>query len=214
VHLVAIAVIVLFAPHYAELTEAAEPALVSVPLTEPSPPPPPPPDDVEEPEAAPPSRGVTDAPAPPPPPVPLARPTPADVSPEPASQQASGAGVTPGSGAGQGGEGSGRGSGGDGSGRGAGRITPPERIAGDFTGGDYRATRPPRGAVGTVRVSFRVRSDGSVDGCTVIGANGYPGFADATCPLIEQRFRYRPARDESGRPIDWDIRTDFTWAPR
>jgi hypothetical protein len=32
--------------------------------------------------------------------------------------------------------------------------------------------------------------------------------------LIEQRVRFRPATDGSGAPIDWSIRTDYTWAPR
>ncbi len=212
VHALVIAVLLLFAPSYSGLPEESPPSLVAVPLREP-PPPAPPPDDVEEGAAAPPSRGVDEAPSPPEPPAPLARPTPAEVARDPGSDHGAGLGAAAGSGAGQGGEGSGSGSGGEGSGRGAGRVTPPVRIAGGFTGGDYRAARLPRGAIATVRVSFRVRSDGSVDRCSVIGTSGYGAVDEATCRILQQRFRYRPATDQGGRAIEWEIRTEWTWAP-
>ena len=48
----------------------------------------------------------------------------------------------------------------------------------------------------------------------MIGSSGYAAFDEATCRLIEQRFRFRPARDESGRAVEWTIRTDYTWTPR
>lgn len=117
----------------------------------------------------------------------------------------SGTGATAGSGAGQRGEGSGGG---------AGRITPPVRIAGELTNADYRAARAPTGAAGTVVVGFTVRANGRADTCRVIRSSGYAAFDEATCRLIERRFRYRPAEDESARPVDWEIRTDYTWAPR
>jgi protein TonB len=196
----------------------AAPALVAVPLTEPPPPapPPPPPDDTTDGAAAPTSRGPTEAPSPlnPPPPIPLARPTPAEPSIDPGTSRASGMGQAVGTGAGQGGEGVGTGSGQGGSGRGAGVITPPARIAGALTHEDYRRADPPRGAGGTVFVSFRVRTDGAVDRCQVLRSSGFAVFDTATCRLIEQRFRFRPARDEAGRAVEWEIRTDFQWVPR
>ena len=211
VHVLVIAFLLLLAPRYSPLPGVPEPGLVAVELSEPRPPPPP--DDVEQGAAAPPSRGRTEAPSPPSPPAPLARPTPAEVAVDPGSGQASGAGAAPGSGAGQGGEGSGSGAGGAGSGRGAGLVTPPQRLEGALTNADYRRARPPEGAAGTVVVSFRVRTDGRVDRCAVARSSGFAVFDEATCRLIEQRFRFRPARDEGGRPLDWTIRTDFTWTP-
>ena len=50
--------------------------------------------------------------------------------------------------------------------------------------------------------------------CTVLRTSGYEVFDNATCRLIEQRFRYTPARDASGRAVDWEVRTDYTWRPR
>lgn len=214
VHALVVAGVLLFASDYRPLPDLSEPGLVAVDLREPPPPSPPPPDDVEEGAAAPPSRGVTEAPSPPAPPAPLARPTPAEVAVDPGSGAASGAGAAPGSGAGQGGEGSGSGMGGAGSGRGAGLVTPPQRIEGELTNADYRRARAPEGAAGTVLVGFRVRTDGRVDRCAVIRSSGYAEFDEATCQLIERRFRFRPARDASGRAIEWTIRTDYTWTPR
>lgn len=213
VHVVVIACLVLFSPRFSPLPAPSEPGLVAVDLDDP-PPPAPPPDDVEEGAAAPPSRGRTEEPSPPPPPAPLASPTRAEVAVDPGSARASGAGAAAGSGAGQGGEGAGSGTGGAGSGRGAGLVTPPQRIEGALTHADYRRARAPEGAAGTVRVSFRVRTDGRVDRCSVTSSSGYIEFDRSTCALIEQRFRFRPARDASGRPIDWVIRTDYTWTPR
>jgi len=214
VHVVVIAGLLLLSPRFKSLP-APEPGLVAVHLTQPPPPePPPPPDEIDEGAAAPPSRDVDEAPAPPPPPRPLATPTPAEVSPDPGADSGAGLGPAPGNGAGVGGEGSGSGAGGQGGGRGAGRVIPPQRIEGGFTRSDYRRAGAPRDAFGTVVVGFRVRSDGTVDRCSVIRSSGYREFDDTTCRLIEQRFRYRPARDASGQPIDWNIRTDFTWTPR
>ena len=213
VHVAVVAGLLLLATDHGPRLPDPEPGFVAVDLTQP-PPPPPPPDDVEQGAAAPPSRGATDAPSPPPPPAPLAPPIPAEPTVDPGSEQARGLGAAAGSGAGTGGEGSGSGAGGAGSGRGAGLVTPPQRIEGELTNADYRRARAPDGAAGTVRVSFRVRTDGRVDGCRVIGSSGFAAFDEATCRLIERRFRFRPARDESGRAVDSTIRTDYTWTPR
>ena len=212
VHAFIIAVLVLFAPSYTPLPAVLEPGLVAMELSEP--PPSPPPDYVERGAAAPPSRGADEVPSPPPPPAPLASPIPAEVARDPGPAQASGLGVAPGFGAGQGGEGSGSGAGSGGSGRGAGAMTPPVRIEGALTNADYRWARALDGAAGTVAVSFQVRTDGRADRCAAIRSSGFGAFDEATCRLIEQRFLFRPARDESGRPVEWTIRTEYTWTPR
>ena len=205
VHVLAIALLLLVR-HPANPPAAPASDLVAVSLREP-PPPTPPPEPAEAPdEPAPSSRGVEqEAPSPPIPPVALAPPTPAESSVAPGSGPGSGAGQGAGSGAGQGGAGSGEG---------GGAATPPVRIAGALTNADYRRTRPPQGAAGTVVVSYRIRSDGRVDRCTVLRSSGYAVLDEATCRLIEQRFRFEPARDAAGRAIDWNVRTDYTWRPR
>lgn len=188
----------------AGLPPAIEPSLVAVPLREPPVPPPEVADEPDEPAAPPASRGSDEAPSPPEPPIPLARPTPAEPSIDPGSGSGSGSGASVGPGSGQGGTGSG----------GGGAVTPPVRIAGELTDADYRRTRPPEGAAGTVVVSYRIRADGTVDRCTVLRSSNYAVLDEATCRLIERRFRFDPARNATGRAIDWEVRTDYTWRPR
>ncbi|MGZ3233724.1 MAG: energy transducer TonB [Croceibacterium sp.] len=160
--------------------------------------------------SAPPSRGATRAPAPPNPPRPLPTPTPAPPAVDAGRGSASGAGAASGSGAGQGGQGSGSGSGGAGSGA----VTAPVHISGALTDADYRRSELPKGAAGTVVIAFRVRSDGGVDNCSTVRSSGYAAIDSETCRLVEQRFKFRPAHDLWNHPMDFTLRTDFTWRPR
>lgn len=186
------------------------PGLTTFDITRPPPPAPPPASRPATAAAAPPSRGATKAPSPPNPPRPLPKPTPAQPAVDAGSQSASGAGAAAGSGAGQGGRGSGTGSGG----AGGGAVTPPVHIAGALSNADYARSGLPRGAQGTVVIGFRVRSDGGVDSCRTVRSSGYAVIDEATCRLVEQRFRFRPAEDSAGHPIDYTENTDFTWRPR
>jgi protein TonB len=178
-----------------------------------APPPPPPAESKPAGAAAPPSRGATRAPSPLKAEHPLPKPTPVPPAPDVGSQSASGAGTAAGTGAGRGGEGNGTGAGGQGNGSGS-AATPPVHVAGALTDADYRRSGLPRGAAGTVTIGFRVRSDGGVDRCRVVRSSGYAEIDRATCRLVEQRFRFRPARDVAGRAIDFMVNTDFTWRPR
>ena len=55
---------------------------------------------------------------------------------------------------------------------------------------------------------------GRVEGCRVERSSGYQVLDTATCRLVTERFRFRPARDSAGRVIAWSLKTDFTWVPR
>ncbi|MGX7894102.1 TonB family protein [Tsuneonella sp. HG222] len=192
-----------------------QPDLVAiVPASPPPPSPPPPPDNVEDGAAAPPSRGDTAEPAQPEPPRPLPVPQPVPPAPDAGAGAASGEGTAAGSGAGTGGQGSGSGAGSGGAGRGSGTVTPPVRIAGALTDGDYRRANAPRGARGTVSIALLVSASGTVERCTIERSSGYASLDQTTCSLVTQRFRFRPARDAQGQPIAWSVRTDFTWVPR
>ncbi len=178
-----------------------EPALVAVPLTEPSPAAPAGPTS-EAGAAAPPSRGRSAAPSPPPPPG-AARPADpgrgiarsrvrrrrAAPAWRPVAARAGRRGQRP------------RRRGGQVQAPAAAASSPPVRIAGELTNADYRRAGAPAGAAGTVVVGFRVRADGAVDRCGVLRSSGVAVFDAATCRLIEQRFRFRPA-PRRRRPAD------------
>ena len=191
-----------------------DPGFAAIVTADLDPPPPPEPDAVEEGASAEPSRGETAEPSRPEPERPLPIPTPAEQAPDAGAGSARGAGAAAGSGAGAGGSGTGSGSGAGGGGRGSGAVTPPVRIAGALTDADYRRIRPPEGAGGTVGIAFRVRADGRIDGCRVERSSGWQVLDAATCRLVTERFRFRPARDAAGRIIPWSLKTDFTWVPR
>ena len=136
----------------------------------------------------------------------LTTPFPAAPVPASGSDATSGASDTPGPGTGAGGEGTGFGSGrgGDGTGGGGGGTVPAVeavKIAGSIRAGerprDTDLSRPRR----VVGVNFTILPTGRVTGCTVAETSGDASLDRFTCRTIEQRWRYRPARDRYGRPV-------------
>jgi protein TonB len=119
-----------------------------------------------------------------------------------------------GTGNGTGSAGNGGGSGGDGDGDG----TPPRQTHGHLAFEDLpeplRAAILARGTGGTVTVAYEIEVDGRVSGCIPVRSSGEPELDRETCRLIEQHFRFAPARDGNGRAVrsrydddehDWDI---------
>jgi protein TonB len=60
-------------------------------------------------------------------------------------------------------------------------------------------------------VRYVVGTDGRVSGCRVTRSSGHAELDATTCRLIEQRFRYRPARDAAGRPVPETVSRTFDW---
>jgi protein TonB len=121
-----------------------------------------------------------------------------------------GSGADPGAGAA--GAGSGQGTGGDGDG--AGGALHAQRRSGSLRDRDYPPAARREGAEGVVYVRFTVGADGRVGGCTVTRSSGHAALDTTTCRLIEERFRYRPARDSQGRPVPETISLFYQWGLR
>lgn len=124
----------------------------------------------------------------------------------------SGASAT-GEGTGGGSAGAGTGSGGAGNGAG-GRFVAvrPVKIAGEITSArDYpregRDTRLGRSVV----IMLTVGTDGRVAGCRVHRPSGDPQADTVTCRLATQRFRFRPALDQDGHPIEAPYGWEQRW---
>jgi periplasmic protein TonB len=189
----------------------AQPSLTTFDLTPPPPPPPPEPQQVEE--AAPKAAGVEgkkgealpqEAPLAK---IPLSE-TPAATKAEEGRDANAGAG-TQGTGIGAGGQGSGSGGGGDG-----GVATRAQLISGALRNSDYPRGLEEQGLGGTVAISFRVRTDGRVSDCRVVGSSGHAILDSLTCRLYSERFRFRPAMTAGGVPIESTLQTSFTWGTR
>jgi len=108
-----------------------------------------------------------------------------------------------GAGTGGGGQGSGTGSGAGGTGTGGGAVRKAEKIAGDINSArDYpRETRDLR-IDDHVVVMLTVGADGRARNCRVRRASRDPQADAITCRLAEARFRFRPATDASGNPVE------------
>jgi protein TonB len=121
-----------------------------------------------------------------------------------------------GAGTGAGGAGSGAGAGGEGSGQGGGAPTRAEKIAGDINAArDYpRESRDLRLGK-SVTVAINVGTDGVPTGCRVVRPSPDAAADRMTCELAIKRFRFRPATNGAGQPVEsvygWRQRW---WDPR
>lgn len=126
------------------------------------------------------------------------------------TQNASGAAAA-GPGTGGGGEGTGTGSGNSGNGQGAGATRGVEKLSGDINSAkDYpRRTRDLR--IGhSVTILLRVGTNGRVAGCEISQPSPDPDADQITCKLATKRFRFRPATDGQGKPVEGK----FAWRQR
>jgi protein TonB len=175
---------------------------------------PPPPKPVPQPEGSAAPAGLRAIPAAVVAPVPevlLPVSSPIVAAPEPGAGAARSAGAAevPGPGTGAGGSGDGTGSGGRGLGSGDGGVAIEARhLRGRIGRSDY--PRVSRETQGTTFTRITVGSDGRVRDCSVMRSSGYAVLDDTTCGLIRRRFRYEPARDQRGQPVE-DVKY---WAQR
>ncbi len=168
------------------------------------PPPPPPPPPAEQP-APPKPEAAAAPPAPRKRPRPVAAPTPPAPTPTPVAQApsdgaetASGAAAA---GPGTGASGMGTGSGSGGSGPGGGSATRPRWQSGRIDRRDYPADASRARITGSVTATLDIAPDGRVSDCRITRSSGNASLDRTTCTLIEQRFRFEPARDTEGKPV-------------
>lgn len=116
-----------------------------------------------------------------------------------------------GDGTGAGGQGSGTGAGGSGDGQGAGGASKPVKIAGDIKSArDYpREGREARNG-DYVIVALTVGTDGRVRACRVHRPSRDAAADRITCELATRRFRFKPATDRNGQPVE----AVFGWQQR
>lgn len=102
-----------------------------------------------------------------------------------------------------------------GNGLGEGEVgTDLEQIAGKITLGDYPRALREAGIGGRVSFIFTVEPNGRVGSCRVTASSGVPELDRLTCSLVQQRFRYRPSTNASGRPISDDVEGEHEWIAR
>lgn len=136
--------------------------------------------------------------------------TPAPVAPVVAGTGSAAQSGAAAAGEGTGGAGSGNGPGSGGSGSGSGEGAGAKKIAGALAEADYpKAGRAKR--IGTsVIIILTVGTDGRVSHCRVHQPSGDPDADAITCKLATERFRFEPARDGAGNPVE----AQFGWQQR
>ena len=208
---IALAFVILTGLNVRSMSEAVE-RLKTFNLQQPPPPLTPPPPHRRPQEAMKKPEGVTAKraePSPvvaPPPRIPAPSPLPAAKFAGSGSASTSGA-STAGNGTGAGGSGTGVGGGGYGD---TSRFTPAQLVR-NLTRGDYRSIAQGRLPSGRAMVSLRVEPSGVPSNCRVVRSSGDAGVDSSLCPLIEARLRFRPALDDQGRPIPYQLQYVATW---
>ncbi len=203
-----------FAPDFAANVTHSVLATFTVSVT-PPPPPAPPPQPAPQPEKAGAAaesgkRAVPREAVQPKPKLAIATPLPAPTIAAKGPDNSSGA-RDAGRGAGAGGQGSGTGSGNGGNGRGGGAVTKAVKIAGEI---NSMRDLPDQGSEvrqgSFVNVALTVGTNGRVKGCWIFRASSDAAADRAVCQLAIARFRFRPATDRAGNPVE----SVFGWQQR
>lgn len=167
--------------------------------------------------AAPPHKRADPTPVVAPEPIVVQPPLPPPINAAPAAahgaDNAAGAAET-GRGTGAGGAGDGRGSGAAGDGTGSGG-TPAEWVSGNIDGyRDYPRAAREAGIGGALITRYVIDSRGRVIQCAIVESSGSELLDATTCRLVIARFRFAPARDASGQPVE-DVQLDHhRWGVR
>lgn len=110
-----------------------------------------------------------------------------------------------GTGTGAGGSGTGPGGGGDYS-----KFTPARRIS-RIPDREYRRLSATGISSGSVGVTIKVNTDGSVSNCRIARSSGDGSIDALMCELTLRYIRFQPARDPSGRPVAQDMTFFPNW---
>ncbi|HEX8571802.1 MAG TPA: energy transducer TonB [Allosphingosinicella sp.] len=89
---------------------------------------------------------------------------------------------------------------------------PPEPIPGPLiANSDYPAEAIARREQGAVRVRLSIDREGRVTGCSVEASSGSSALDSASCRLLSQRARFRPALDSRGEPVPGVYTRTIRW---
>lgn len=71
-----------------------------------------------------------------------------------------------------------------------------------ITTDDYPSSSLRAEEEGTVLISYVIGTQGRITSCTVMRSSGHPRLDETTCTLATRRFRWKPAQDNAGNPIE------------
>jgi protein TonB len=93
------------------------------------------------------------------------------------------------------------------------KATPKGRLGASITSDDYPNASIRAEEEGTVTARYVIGTDGRVVGgsCAITKSSGFSRLDEQTCSLIERRFRFNPAKDAGGAPIQETRSQAFRW---
>jgi TonB family protein len=92
------------------------------------------------------------------------------------------------------------------------RRVAPERPLGEILSpNDYPLEAMARGSEGRVSFLLEVGRAGEVRKCRIEASSGDPDLDRATCAIMQERARFRPALDKNGRPLPDRWQSSVTW---
>lgn len=77
---------------------------------------------------------------------------------------------------------------------------------------DYPADARRASEQGRVAVAVRIDDQGHPYKCWVTTSSGSKSLDDATCSLVMTRASFTPAKDPSGKPIEWTYNVSTRWS--
>ncbi|SEQ93305.1 TonB family protein [Sphingobium sp. YR768] len=90
-------------------------------------------------------------------------------------------------------------------------ATPTNLPATWFSDSDYPKGPQQRREDGTVTFALFVSAQGKIDKCSVVQSSGVPELDTQACTIMVARPRLRPARDETGAPVQGLYVGRMTW---
>lgn len=64
---------------------------------------------------------------------------------------------------------------------------------------------------GTTKIRYTITTDGRATNCTVTASSGFPRLDEAACKIVERRFKFDPAKDAAGQPIEEGRSQSIKW---
>ena len=90
-------------------------------------------------------------------------------------------------------------------------VIPATLRAGSISDDDYPSDAKRSGEQGAVTVQLSIDDSGRITACAVSVSSGYQSLDDASCRLVQRRFRFSPARNADGLGIASSLTKTIRW---